>query len=124
MIKLLSSPRLLPILFLLAFSVSGCKKDEDPAPQAYFTLYTQIESDFDRLDVYIDGKLAGSITATSAAIPDCGKQATESVFTTAVTAGPRAIEVKQILENKEVGIWDDWTITFKEDECVRKKLTE
>ncbi|GAB3493308.1 hypothetical protein GCM10027341_08440 [Spirosoma knui] len=120
----LSIYRTVLLFFALILVGTSCKKEAEPTPQARFTVYTQIASKFDRLDVYIDKKLVGAITATSPTIPDCGTAASASVFTVPVQTGARDIVVRQIYNNKEVGIWDDWTITFTEGQCVRKKLTE
>ncbi|WP_460945852.1 hypothetical protein [Spirosoma daeguense] len=122
--NLVSISRTLICLVVLAIVGTSCKKEADITPQASFTIFTQITSKFDRLDVYIDKKLIGSITATSAVYPDCGTSASASVFTGSVQPGARDIVVKQIYNSKEVGVWDDWTINFKEGECIRKRLTE
>lgn len=118
-------------LFALTLLVGvGCKKSEDPGPMGSVLVYTQKSaSTFDKIDVFVDGELAGTLTLPFVGTlvqpkPLCGTATTASVLNVQRPVGSsHLIEAKGSLKGKAAGSWKT-TAKFESEECFRVRLTE
>lgn len=121
-----SAKKLLMMTFVsLTFIGIGCQKNEpEPAkPTGNLTMYTDLPANtFDRLDLYINGVLAGSLTARTTVKPDCGITSSSWAFSKNLEPGTYQIDAKQYLKGQLVDDWADWKVTIVEGQCRRTAL--
>ena len=119
-------------VFLLMFFVcnilfSSCKKGEEPVPlMGTLLTYTNIpKSEFDRIDVIVDGKVAASITEPYGTVkPVCGATNSASAAVVALTPGVHKVYAIQYKGGKNVGEWEPADESITADKCKLINWTE
>jgi hypothetical protein len=116
-------------VFILAFviAVAGCNQGDDPAPSPKGTLltYTNIAvSQYDRIDVIVDGKVVGKLTAPFVVKPSCGAGPSASVVSIDLPVGTHKVYAIQYKNGKHVGEWTEENEVIREGKCTPLNWTE
>jgi hypothetical protein len=117
-------PGIIASLLIIAVSFS-CKEDEAPVPQGNLIFYTNYNPEkYDRIDVIVDGKVLGSLSATAAARPECNAPGSASVVSLMLPVGTYAVTGKRYKGGEQVGNWKASSATVTAEECKRIRLVE
>ena len=115
---------IIALLLLIAVSFS-CKEDKAPVPQGNLIFYTNYNPEkYDRIDVIVDGKVLGSLSATAAARPECNAPGSASVVSLMLPVGTYAVTGKRYKGGEQVGNWKASSATVTAEECKRIRLVE
>ena len=114
------------LLIALTGFFTSCKKDQGPAPQTGTLLaYTDIKkSEFDRIDVIVDGKVAASLTAPFDVKPTCGAKSSPSAVVIPLAPGTYKVYAIQYKDGKNVGEWEEENETITANKCSPFNWTE
>lgn len=94
-------------------------------PTGTLLTYTNIAArEFDRIDVFVDGKVAGTLTAPYTTKPTCGAAASASVVSIKLPSGSHKVYAVQYKDNKNVGEWEEENETITTDKCTPINWTE
>ncbi|SDG57798.1 hypothetical protein SAMN04487996_12044 [Dyadobacter soli] len=117
------------LVLAFAFIFAGCSKDKDPAPapapKGTLLTYTNInDRSFDRIDIIVDGKVAGTLTKPFAVKPTCGAAASASVTSIELSVGTHKVYAIQYKNGENVGEWNEETETINDGKCTPINWTE
>ncbi len=119
---------MLSALILCASIVSlgvGCKKEKDTTPTGTLLNYTNLKSTtFDRIDIIVDGKVAGTITKPYTTKPVCGDASSPIAAAIKLSVGNHKVYALQYKDGKEVAEWPETTEVIKEDKCTLANWVE
>jgi hypothetical protein len=117
-------PGIIASLLIIAVSFS-CKEDKAPVPQGNLIFYTNYTPEkYDRIDVIVDGKILGSLSATAATRPECNAPGSASVVSLMLPVGTYTVSGKRYKGGEQVGNWKASTATVTAEECKRIRLVE
>jgi hypothetical protein len=110
---------LIIIIFITA-ALTSCKKDvEPPAPMGKLLTYTNIKSsEFDRIDIVVNGEVAGTLTAPYVIKPICGEVNSASTSSIALPPGVYKVKAIQYKNGENVGQWTEKDRTIVADNCT------
>lgn len=117
-------PGIIASLLIIAISFA-CKEDDQPVPQGNLIFYTNYTPEkYDRIDVIVDGKVLGSISATAAARPECNAPGSASVVSLMLPVGTYTVSGKRYKGGELAGNWKASTATVSVEECKRIRFVE
>ncbi|MBO9565424.1 MAG: hypothetical protein J7621_21785 [Niastella sp.] len=103
----------------------GCKKNKDATPTGTLLNYTNLKSTtFDRIDIIVDGKVAGTITMPYTTKPVCGDASSPIAAAIKLSVGNHKVYALQYKDGKEVAEWPETTEVIKEDKCTLANWVE
>lgn len=119
------------IIYVLALCVAtaflsvGCKKEKDTTPMGTLLNYTNLNSStFDRIDIIVDGKVAGSITKPYVTKPVCGDPSSAFAAAIPLAVGSYKVYAIQYKDGKQVDEWPESTEVIKEGKCTLNNWVE
>ncbi|WP_276484668.1 hypothetical protein [Paraflavitalea pollutisoli] len=106
----------------LAIVFVSCKKekDEPKTPTGTLLNYTSMKTTvFDRIDILVDGKVAGSITKPYGIVkPKCGAANSDYAAAIVLPVGTHKVSALQFKDGKQVDKWSERTETITADQCT------
>jgi len=104
---------------------ASCKKEKDEPKTGNMIFYTLINNtEFDEIEIFVDGKSRGKITLSHIERPDCGTASSINVISVKLPAGVHSWYAKQYKGGVYIDGWDERDETIVAGKCEFIKLTE
>jgi len=104
---------------------NACEKEKEPAPTGRLIFYTELDQkEYDTIDVYVNKKYVGKITASASKRPRCDEFPLGQMVRVDIPAGDFVWSAKQFLNGEEIDDWDERSEKLDANECEHISLVE